>query len=105
MLWDLAEAISITTFRVWNNNIGKGGLKIFLKGWGESKKGGLSERGGINTLCKLCLSMVEIMKSNVLWPVHERAILLELLSKASTFLTSLQYVLHFIPQILQRSIS
>ena len=44
MLWDLAEAISITTFRVWKNNIGKGGggLKIFLK-WG--KGGGVKEGG------------------------------------------------------------
>ena len=34
--------------------MGRGGLKIFLKGWGvESKKGGLFERGGINTLCEL----------------------------------------------------
>ena len=38
VLWDLAEAISITTFRVWNNNFGKVGLKIFLKGRGESSK-------------------------------------------------------------------
>ena len=41
VLRDLAKAISITTFMVWKNNIGKGGggLKIFLKD-GESKKGG-----------------------------------------------------------------
>ena len=37
---DLAEAISITTFRVWKNDIGEGGLKIFLR-VGESKKGGI----------------------------------------------------------------
>ena len=39
MLWDLAEAISINTFRIWKNNIGKGVIKNFLKG-GELKKGG-----------------------------------------------------------------
>ena len=54
ILWDLAEAISITTFRVRKNNIGKGGLKIFLKGE-ESKKGGLFEKGGdkypLQTMC------------------------------------------------------
>ena len=40
-LWDLPEAISITTFRAWKN-IGRGGLKILLKeggGGGGSKKG------------------------------------------------------------------
>ena len=57
ILWDLAEAISITTFRVRKNNIGKGGLKIFLKGE-ESKKGGLFEKGGTNTLCKLCVFQI-----------------------------------------------
>ena len=31
-LRDLAAAISITTFRVWKKYIGKGRLKIFLKG-------------------------------------------------------------------------
>ena len=42
MLQDLAEAVNITTFRVWKNNIGKeGGIKIFLKGGG----GGLFEKG------------------------------------------------------------
>ena len=46
-LWDLAKAISITTFRVWKNNIGKGRIKDFFKG------GGLFEKGGINTLCEL----------------------------------------------------
>ena len=45
MLWDLAEAISITTFRVSKNNIGKGGrgIKDFFKvgkGGRGSKKGG-----------------------------------------------------------------
>ena len=47
-LRDLAEAISITTFRVWKNNIGKGGLKIFFKGGGGGVK-----KVGINTLCEL----------------------------------------------------
>ena len=49
MLRDLAEAISITTFMVWKNNIGKGGLKIFLKGGGginQRRVGGLFEKGG-----------------------------------------------------------
>ena len=41
MLQDLAEAISITTFRVGKNNIGKGGIKKIFKGGGESKKGGI----------------------------------------------------------------
>ena len=41
VLQDLAEAISITTFRVWRNNIGKGRLKISWKGGGGSKKGGI----------------------------------------------------------------
>ena len=42
VLWDLAGAISITAFRVWKNNTGKGGgLRIFLK-------------GGVNILCELC---------------------------------------------------
>ena len=32
MLPDLAEAISITTLRIWKNNIGKGGgIKDFFK--------------------------------------------------------------------------
>ena len=46
MLWDLAEAISITTFRFWKNNIGKGGIKYFFKGGDYLKR-------GINTLCEL----------------------------------------------------
>ena len=38
-LRDLAEAISVTTFMVWKNNIDKGGvIKDFFKE-GESKKG------------------------------------------------------------------
>ena len=37
-LWDLARAISITTFRVWKNNIRKGGGR-------RSKKGGLFDKG------------------------------------------------------------
>ena len=42
MLWDLAEAISIITFRVWKNNIVKeGGIKDFFKGGG-----GYLKRGG-----------------------------------------------------------
>ena len=48
MLWDLAEAMSITTFRVWKNNIGKGGgrvVKDFLKGDGI-KEGGDYLKGG-----------------------------------------------------------
>ena len=45
-LWDLAEAISITTFRVWKNNIGKGGVKDFFKGGGVNQRnGGLFEKG------------------------------------------------------------
>ena len=40
MLRDLAEAISITIFRVWKNNIGKGGIKNLFKGGGKSKKRG-----------------------------------------------------------------
>ena len=45
VLQDLAEAISITIFRVWKNDIekGEGGLKIFLKGG----RGGASKKGGI----------------------------------------------------------
>ena len=39
MLLDLAEAVNITTFRVWKNNNGKGRIKDFFKGEGESKKG------------------------------------------------------------------
>ena len=53
MVRDLVEAISITTFRVWKNNIGKGGIKDFFKG-GGIKERGLFEKGeGINTLCEL----------------------------------------------------
>ena len=53
VLQDLAKATSITTFRVWKNRIGKGGIKDFFKGGG-----GLFEKGGegwgeINTLCEL----------------------------------------------------
>ena len=51
MLRDLAEAISITRFRVRKNNIGKGGLKIFLAVGGVFEKG-----GGINNLCELCVT-------------------------------------------------
>ena len=48
MLRNLAEAISITTFRVWYNNIAKGGegIKDFFKGGGGSKKGDYLKRGG-----------------------------------------------------------
>ena len=55
MLWDLAKAISITTFRVLKNNIGKaGGLKIFLKEGGIKEGRGIVLKGeGINTLCEL----------------------------------------------------
>ena len=57
MLWDVAEAISIATFRVWKNNIGEGGIKDFFKGGGGggSKKGGgdYLKRGGY-TLCEPC---------------------------------------------------
>ena len=43
----------MTTFRVWKNDIGKGGIKDFLKG-ARIKEGGLFEKGGgINSLCKL----------------------------------------------------
>ena len=43
-LQDLAEAISITTFWVLKNNIGKGKLKILLKG--GIKEGGIIWKGG-----------------------------------------------------------
>ena len=49
MLRDLAKAISITTFRVWKNNIGKGevcvcggeggGVKDFFKEGVDQRKG------------------------------------------------------------------
>ena len=46
-LQDLAEAISITSIRVWKNNIRKGrGLKIYLKGGGNQRRGRLFEKGG-----------------------------------------------------------
>ena len=49
-LWDLAEAINITTFRLWKNDIAKGGgLKTFLRVGG----GDYLKRRGINTLCEL----------------------------------------------------
>ena len=45
MLRDLAKAISITTFKVWKNIIGKGGIKDFFKGGGIKEGGGLFEKG------------------------------------------------------------
>ena len=45
-LQDLAEAINITTFRVWKNNTGKGGVKDFFKGGGNQIRGELFEKGG-----------------------------------------------------------
>ena len=39
-LHDLAEAISITTFMGWKNNIGKGGIKGFFKGEGGNQRRG-----------------------------------------------------------------
>ena len=60
MPWDLAEAVSVTTFRVWENNIGNGGIKDFFKGGGGIKEGGLFEKGGINTLCELCLNILKM---------------------------------------------
>ena len=42
-LRDLAEVISITTFRVWKNDIGNGGIKDFFKGGG-----GGNQRRGVN---------------------------------------------------------
>ena len=65
MLWDLVKAISITTFIVWKNNIGKGGargggLKIFLKG------GNYLKIKGINTLCELCfLTDIVLLELNL----------------------------------------
>ena len=44
MLRDLAEAISITTFRVWRNNIGKGRIKDCFNG--GMKEGGIIWKGG-----------------------------------------------------------
>ena len=38
MLWDLAEGISISTFRVWKNDIAKRGIKDFFK---EGGRGGI----------------------------------------------------------------
>ena len=40
MLQDLAEVISITTFRVQKNNTGKGRIKDFFKGGEYLKRGG-----------------------------------------------------------------
>ena len=46
MLQDLAEAISITKFRVWKNNIGKGwGIKDFFKGRGIKEGGDYLKKG------------------------------------------------------------
>ena len=45
-LWDLGEAISITTVRPWKNNIGKKGIKDFFKGGGDVKEGGIIWKGG-----------------------------------------------------------
>ena len=43
----LAEAISITTFMFWKNNIGKGGLKnFFFKGEGGQRRGDYFKRRG-----------------------------------------------------------
>ena len=43
----------------WKNNIGKGGvLKIFLKGGGGIKAGGLFKRGGGSDKCPLQTMMV-----------------------------------------------
>ena len=50
-LWDLAEAVSITAFRIWKNNIGKGGIKDFFKG-GNQRRGDYLKREGINMLCE-----------------------------------------------------
>ena len=56
---DLAKAISITTFTVWKNNIGKGGIKDFFKEGGGIKEGrglfdkGIGGGGGVNTHCEL----------------------------------------------------
>ena len=58
MLRDLAEAISITTFRVWKNNIGKGGIKDFFKVGEAKKQGDYLKSRGINTLCKLMCNML-----------------------------------------------
>ena len=46
MLQDLAKAISIPTYRVWKNNIGKGGLKIFLKRGNQRRWRLFEKRGG-----------------------------------------------------------
>ena len=45
VLRDLAKEISITTFSVWKNKIGKGGIKYFFKG-GGIKQGGAGGGGG-----------------------------------------------------------
>ena len=35
--------------------LGSGRLKIFLKGGGSQRRGDYLRRGGINTLCELCI--------------------------------------------------
>ena len=86
-LRDLAEEISITTLRVWKNNIGKGGIKDFFKGGGIKEGGDYLKRGDKYPLRTMLL---QILQSRTINNILLLLQLLQLCFKKTPFLQLLE---------------